>query len=396
MAALLTSEMEKTEKIVQYMDECRAMGLTVGPPDVNRSGVAFTVTDGTMRFGLAAVKNVGAAAIESIVGVRDAGGSFRSLDDFMGRVDLRLLNRRVVESLIKAGAFDTLGMTRAGLLAGLDQALEVGQKQQRDREQGQASLFDALTPPDSAPAVRNGGSAGAISGPPQMDEWPADQLLAYEKEVLGFYLSGHPMERFTAAARRLGTLGAADLAGRSVGARVALLGQISGLRERATKSGNRMAFATLEAVDGPVALTVFPEALRTCGPALRSTGPVMVKGRVDDTDKGRVVLVEEASAVDEAALEAAAAPQAPPARACRLLVPGGAEGGDATALMAALAGLCRSHRGPTPVFLHVLVDGQEVVVALPGHAIRASEAFVAEAEALVGAGRVQVEHAGGA
>jgi DNA polymerase-3 subunit alpha len=292
MAAVLTSEMERTDKIVQYMDECRAMGLSVAPPDVNLSAAKFAVSGDTIRFGLAAIKNVGATAIESIIALRQSGGPFRSLGDFCVRADLRMVNRRVIESLIKAGAFDSLKATRAALLAGLDQAMEAGQRRQREREEGQGSLFDALAGPSAAP-----GTAGEPPLP-TVAEWPSDQLLGYEKEVLGFYLSGHPLERFRQAAQSMGSLSAAELATRSVGARVAVLGQISNVRERATKSGNRMAFATLEAVDGAVNLTVFPEALKTCGPALRAQGPVLVKGRIDDTDKGRVLLVEEISVVD--------------------------------------------------------------------------------------------------
>src|SRR5882762_8433132 len=146
MAALLTSEMEKTDKIVQYIEECRSMGLRVEAPDVNVSGARFTVVGETIHFGLAAIKNVGAIAIDSIVKARETG-AFASLADFCGRVDLRLVNRRVVESLIKAGAFDWLGETRAGLLSGLDQAMEAGQRSQWDRDEGQASLFESLSSP---------------------------------------------------------------------------------------------------------------------------------------------------------------------------------------------------------------------------------------------------------
>ncbi len=162
MAALLTSEMDKTDKIVQYIEECRAMGLRVEPPDVNVSGAQFSVADGAIHFGLAAIKNVGATAIESIVKARTADGPFTSLWDFCVRVDLRLVNRRVGESLIKAGAFDSLEAARAGLLSGLDQAMEAGQRSQRDREEGQASLFEA---PGSA-GVR-GGRSGEPAGAAQ-------------------------------------------------------------------------------------------------------------------------------------------------------------------------------------------------------------------------------------
>src|SRR2546421_7744255 len=152
MAALLTSEMGDTDKIVKYIEECRAMGLTVSPPDVNVSAVQFSVAGDTIRFGLAAIKNVGEAAMESILATRAGEGAFKTLDDFCARVDLRLVNRRVMESLVKAGAFDSLGLTRAHLPAPTRPAPAGGQRVQRDRLEGQASFFDALIPPAAAPA----------------------------------------------------------------------------------------------------------------------------------------------------------------------------------------------------------------------------------------------------
>src|SRR5256884_427383 len=168
MAALLTSEMGDTDKIVTYIEECRAMGIGVDPPDVNVSAVRFSVAGDTVRFCLAAIKDVGQAAIESILQARAAGGVFASLEDFCARVDLRLVNRRVLEPLIKAGAFDSLGLTRAHLLATVDGALESGQRNQRDPAEGPASLFDLLPAPSAAPGAQAVGGApggGANHGP---------------------------------------------------------------------------------------------------------------------------------------------------------------------------------------------------------------------------------------
>ncbi|HEV8585066.1 MAG TPA: DNA polymerase III subunit alpha, partial [Methylomirabilota bacterium] len=176
MAALLTSEMGDTDKIVKYIEECRAMGIEVQPPDVNVSAVQFSVAGDTIRFGLAAIKNVGEAAMESILRTRRTDGSFQGLEDFCARVDLRLVNRRVIESLIKAGAFDSLKLPRAHLLTLADAALESGQRQQRDRAEGQGSFFDLL--PEAAPRPKNE-PAGVVP------EWDGDQRLAFEKEVLG-------------------------------------------------------------------------------------------------------------------------------------------------------------------------------------------------------------------
>jgi len=393
MAALLTSEMDKTDKIVLYVEETRAMGLRVEPPDVNVSRADFTVAGEAIHFGLAAIKNVGATAIESIVRTREADGRFASLDDFCARVDLRLVNRRVVECLIKAGAFDSLQSTRAGLLAALDQAMDGGQRQQRDREEGQVSLFDVLGGGGAKPAAAPTAVAARVP------EWPQEEMLAYEREVLGFYLSGHPLEQHREMVRRIGALSAGDLAARSTGARVLLLGQVSAFSESTTKSGNRMAFATLELVDGSIPLTIFPEPYRSCAGALRHKGPVIVRGRADDSDKGRVVLAEEIKPLEEAMGNLAPAGNGhgngagtASAHACRIRVSAAAEA--LPELLAAVKAACREHEGRTPLFLHVLLPEQEVVLRIKELGVDPASDLVTKVEGLLGAGSILVEYAG--
>ncbi len=406
MAALLTSEMDKTDKIVQYVEETRAMGLRVEPPDVNVSRAEFTVSGDAIHFGLAAIKNVGATAIDSIVKAREADGIFTSLDDFCGRVDLRLVNRRVIESLIKAGAFDSLQNTRAGLLASLDQAMEGGQRRQRDREEGQVSLFDALGGGDAAP------KAAVVPPAARVPEWPQEEMLAFEREVLGFYLSGHPLEQYREVARRINALTAADLSTRATGARVLLLGQVSAFSESATKSGNRMAFATLELVDGSVPLTIFPEPYRTCAVALRHRGPVIVKGRADDSDKGRVVLAEEIKPLEEAVTNGGLGGNGHVngnghtnghggngrgagvdiAHACRIRVSAAAE--PLADLLASVKAACYEHEGRTPLFVHVLLPTQEVVLRVKELGVDPAPELVAKVEGLLGPGSILVEYAG--
>ncbi len=411
MAALLTSEMEKTDKIVQYIEECRSMGLRVEAPDVNVSGARFTVVGEVIHFGLAAIKNVGSSAIDSIVKSRDQAGRLSSLGDFCARVDLRLVNRRVIESLIKAGAFDSLGGTRAGLLSGLDQAMEAGQRSQRDRDEGQGSLFEGalFVGPPGAKAVDPAAVAAAEAHVP---EWPREELLAAEKEVLGFYLSGHPLDEYRELAARLKTVSASELAARPAASRVLLLGLVGALTENATKSGNRMAFATLELVDGSVPLTVFPEPYRACSVALRHAGPVLVRGRIDDSDKGRVVLAEEVKPLDEATIAGARAfgnggatagagsdaeisgggRGESGAHTCRIRVRPGPAGPDDT--LASVRSICEAHPGPTPVFVHVLLADQEVVVRAKGLSVTADPALVAKVESVLGPGSILVEYAG--
>src|SRR5207245_2208312 len=262
----------------------------------------------------------GEAAMESILRARAEAGPFTSLEDFCARVDLRLVNRRVLESLSKAGAFDSLGLTRAHLLATADAALESGQRKQRDRAEGQASFFDLL--PAGAPAP----SAPVAEVVP---EWEPDQRLAFEKEVLGFYVSGHPLARFRGVVESLGLTTTAELAAKGHAARVLLFGHPTGLKATSTKSGNRMAFFTLEDMDGTVDITVFPEPFKAAAPCLHSREALLVRGRVDDGEKGRVVLAEDIRLLEQALAESSGRPRnggaAPEPNACRIRVAPGAD-----------------------------------------------------------------------
>jgi DNA polymerase III subunit alpha len=376
MAALLTSEMANTDKVIVHIDECRAMGIEVLPPDVNASGFRFGVAEGAIRFGLGAIKNVGEKAIQSIVGARDAAGPFGSLPDFCRRVDTQLVNRRVVESLVKAGAFDSLGHARAHLLAHLDAAFDEGQRHQREREQGQASIFDLL----------GGEVAGTAPVPvePPVPEWDLDQLLLNEKEVLGFYLSGHPLRRVWQQARELGAVATADLASREDGSRVLVCGLPSRIQEVNTKKGDRMAFVTLEDMDGSIELTVFPEALRQGGAHLRSGAPILVRGRVEGAGAPRKLLAEDIRPLPTETDPAGLAPGVG-FGVCRIRV--GAETADAHRLRA-LRAICEAHPGPSPLYLHLELEGQEAVIRAHRVAVRASPSLVAEIEALFGGGRV--------
>ncbi|MGH7393364.1 MAG: DNA polymerase III subunit alpha, partial [Candidatus Rokuibacteriota bacterium] len=344
MAALLTSEMGDTDKIVKYIEECRAMGIRVEPPDVNVSAVTFSVKGDTIRFGLAAIKNVGEAAMESILEARRREGRFEGLEDFCTRVDLRLVNRRVLESLVKAGAFDSLGLTRAHLLATVDAALESGQRQQRERAEGQGSFFDLL------PAVAAAPRAEPAAVTP---EWDDDQRLQFEKEVLGFYVSGHPLARYGPLMESLGITTTGDLAGKSAGSRVLLLGQVAALKETATKSGNRMAFATLEDMAGTVEVTVFPEPFKAAVEHLRGREPVLVRGRLDDSERGRSVLAEDVRPLErvltENGVRAAPTPGEPSAVRIRVVA---AE--DPKSVLGSVREACAEHPGAVPVFVHVL------------------------------------------
>ncbi|HCW51095.1 MAG TPA: hypothetical protein DGR79_03365 [Clostridiales bacterium] len=292
MAASLTSVMGSSERVAYYVEECRRMGVEVLPPDVNESQARFTVAGGKIRFGLAAVKNLGEAAIEAIVAAREEKGPFRSLYDFCRRVDTRLLNKRAVESLIKAGAFDSLGGHRGQYLLALDRDLEAAQRHQRSEREGQLSLFSDIPAASGAP----GGAPGFQEvGPPlpPCDPLPKASLLAMEKEVLGLYLSGHPLAQYQAQLVRLDTVSTAHLSERWEGDAVTVGGMVSNTKKIVTRNGSPMMFATIEDLTGAVEVVIFPSVLEKYAGLLQPDATVIVRGRVSFKDEEPKVIADE-------------------------------------------------------------------------------------------------------
>jgi len=271
MAALLTSEIGDTDKIVMYIAECRDMGIPVLPPDINHSELPFRSEGGKIRFAMLAIRNVGEGAIRSILEHRSKFGSFRDLFQFCEAVDSRTVNKRVLESLIKSGALDSLGWKRAQLMAMADAALEVGQKAQRDRLSGQKGLFAGLMGPSAMPTPQA----------PDIPEWPPEQLLAFEKETLGYYVSGHPLDRFTGELSQYSKKPVAELIsdGESVECQVA--GIVTECRIRRTKKGELMAVFTLEDLTGAVEAVLFPSSYAKYEAYLATDTPVCINGRFE-------------------------------------------------------------------------------------------------------------------
>jgi DNA polymerase-3 subunit alpha len=354
------------------------MGIGILPPDVNVSRFSFTVDGDTIRFGLGAIKNLGQKAIESIVASREQQGAFVSLVDFCRRLDLQLVNRRVVESLVKAGAFDFAARPRAQLMAALDGAFEAGQRHQRERDESQVSMFDLL----------GGAAEGAAVDPDPPDasivEWDAEQRLLNEKEVLGFYLSGHPLRGVWDRARQLGVVGTGELGQIEDGARVLLCGLVSALREINTKNGNRMGFATIEDVEGTIEVTIFPELFRQSAAHLRSGTPLLVRGKVEGTTTARKLLADD---VRPLPAEDEGTGVSPLPRSCRVSIR--TDGGPDP--LPALRAICEAHRGTVPLALRLRVDGAEVDVRSRTLRVRPSAAFVEAVEALLGPGSVTLE-----
>ncbi len=285
MAAVLTSERGTTEKIVKYINECREMGIPILPPDVNASDVHFTPDRDGIRFGLAAIKNVGEPAIRSIV----AGKPFHSVFDLCERVDLRSVNKRVLESLIKAGALDSLGTDRGRLFGSVDRAIEWGHKKQHERETGQGGLF-------ASPA--EGDDGGDMMS--DIEPWSEALRLAYEKETLGFYITGHPLRRHMDEIRSITQVGTADLPGRETGSEVVVAGIVSGVRTKRTKKGDPMADVLLEDLEGVVEVRVFPDTYAKCRTTIVADAPVIVKGRLENDETRILILASNFLPLDEA------------------------------------------------------------------------------------------------
>lgn len=272
MAALLTEDMENTDKVVKNIAEVRSMGIEVLPPDINASDRSFTVHDNAIRFGLGAVKGVGSSAIEVILEVRREG-AFSSLHDFCERVNLQKVNKKVLEALIKCGAFDSLGGRRAQFMEALEGAMDAGQRLQRERTLGQESLFGMEEIVSSS-----GNGHGKL---PEVEEWPEKVLLNFEKVALGFFITGHPLARYQDTIRRFATCDAASLHDRADKEEVKVCGIVAGIKELTTKKGDRMAFATLEDLSGLVEMVLFPEVYAASSDLIKGEAPIFVSGTLD-------------------------------------------------------------------------------------------------------------------
>ncbi|HHJ12890.1 MAG TPA: DNA polymerase III subunit alpha [Gammaproteobacteria bacterium] len=286
MAAVLSADMDNTDKVVTLIDECRRMGLAVVAPDINRSGYAFTVeagseagqTRGTVVYGLGAIKGVGEAAIQVLIGERTANGPYRSLHDLCRRVDSRKVTRRVYEALIRAGALDSLGEHRATLMAALADAMRMAEQQLRDSAAGQTDLFGNLAGAgdrEDAPAV-------ALAVQP---EWDAETRLAGEKETLGLYLSGHPIDRYREELARIvsSPLGEVLDEDAQPGTRersVVIAGLVVEFRTRSTQSGGRMAFLTLDDGSARLELRLFSRVYEQHRAILAQDKVLVVQGSV--------------------------------------------------------------------------------------------------------------------
>ncbi|MCL6611368.1 MAG: DNA polymerase III subunit alpha [Peptococcaceae bacterium] len=284
MTALLTSVRDNTDKVAVYIEECRRMGIDVLPPDVNQSRETFSVVGSSIRFGLAAIKNVGLGAVEAIISAREKDGPFKSFADFCSRLDTRVVNRRVMENLIKSGAMDSLGSRRAQLMAALDAGLNLAQQAQKDRANGQISLLEFW-----GDEVRDTVSLEL----PDIEEYPGSELLAMEKEAIGFYLSGHPLMEYRRSLAELDGVTVAEIKEMEGENPVVCGGMLTSVKKIATRKGDPMAFASLEDLTGNLEVVFFPRVYRDCQKLIRDEAVVAVKGKAVNTGETVKVLAEE-------------------------------------------------------------------------------------------------------
>jgi len=289
MAAILTSETGNTDKIVLYINDCRKNGINVLPPDVNESQSTFVVTRDGIRFGMSAVKNVGENAVEAIVKEREKGGPFETLFDFCRRVDLRIVNRKTIESLIQAGAFDTLNRNRAQLYEGLEKALTYAQNFQAFAVRGQSSLFD-LSPQKLSPLTPT---------LPDVQEWSESEKLDREKAMLGFYVSGHPLLKFEEEVNVFSTakFGQPEIV--KSGSVVRACGIVTGVKKKIDKKGNLMAFVTLEDFTGRGECIVFSDAYKKFESFFHQDSMIMVIGKGEAGGTSLRILVQEVYPMDK-------------------------------------------------------------------------------------------------
>jgi DNA polymerase-3 subunit alpha len=389
MAALLTSETSKPENVVKYISECREIGIAVVPPDVQTSAATFTPTGDSIRFGLAAIKNVGHNAIESIIKAREelqaeSKQGFATLWEFCERVDLRLMNKRVLESLCKAGALDAFGR-RAQVFASLDKAMERAQKSQRDAAAGQHGLFGMFDDP-----VAQTVSEDALNAAP---DWDEHTRLQNEKDVLGFFVSGHPLDKYREKLRNLkvvDTLTACEMKPEpqqfrrgqaEQGSEIQIAGVITGLKvAKSKRSGEMYAQACLEDTVGKIELIAFPKDYEKLSEKLKIDVPVLVRGSLrGEEDAAPKLSISSITALEDVKVKLP--------DALRIRVP--LHSPDEL-LLSKLDSIFRAAPGNGKLLLNLEEPGEFCAVIEPHVGVAADVAFIEQVESLVGRGAVQI------
>jgi DNA polymerase-3 subunit alpha len=385
MAALLTSVMQSTDKVSKYIQECRNIGIEVAPPDINMGFAKFRPVDNRILYGLAAVKNVGGNAIEAIIQERETGGPFKTIFDLCSRVDLKTVNSKTLEALVRCGACDSLPGSRAQKMAVLDEAMELGRRAQRDRASGQASLFGDDF--DSTPAFE--------PSLPQVEEFSTETIIADEKDLLGLYLTVHPLDPYRDWIKQHATVNAVDLMDLTPAERrdVCVAGIIQHVRDFTTQRGDSMAILEVEDLTGTVVCSVGGEEYRRYKPELKEGNVVFVRGRIyirtyqvkgEAREEARVVCKE----LDN---RQGSANQAPAKKIHTMHFRMSADNAKAPKLVGELKNLLNANRGESRVILHVDNNGDSKDFLLRGNEVRISGELLRICRSFFGQDNVWVE-----
>ncbi len=370
MAALMSLDMDDNAKTYKNINACREMGIRILPPDVNQSRVKFTVIDGAIRFGLGAIRGVGSKTAEAIIAAREPGGAFESLAELCQRLTGQWVNRRVLEALIKCGAFDSTGAARAASMAQVDDALKLAQRMQSDAGKNQMGLFGATL---AVAALPQRGEA--------VPEWGQQEKLAYEREALGFYITAHPLDKFEHEVARMGALATADLSSQADGSQVQIAGVIHQVKLKNSKSGRRYATFSFEDREGTVEAIAWPETYQKFERLIHQTEPVALRGKLDVDDERAQIIVDEVRPLG-AALAASV-------REVRIRA---AMGSLADDTVERLRSVLAQHSGRSLVYLHLALDGGREAVLLFGdnYRVAPTDEFRAEVEQLLSPGALEL------
>jgi DNA polymerase III subunit alpha len=364
MAALLTSVADDKDKMAVYLGECRRMGISVLPPDVNESAANFTPVGADIRFGLTAVRNVGHHVVDGIVAAREAHGKAVNFHGFLDTAPLVVCNKRVVESLIKAGAFDSMGHSRRGLMSVYDSAIDSVLELKRNDERGQGSLWDDFDEPDPV----------LMGSVPDLPDWDKRTKLAFEREMLGLYVSDHPLqglEHILAAERDIGIGELVTEDGPRDGM-VTIAGMITSVTRKTTKRGDIWAVLSVEDLEASVEVLLFPKAYDMVATVLATDTVVKVKGRVKVDDDTVSINASELTLPDLAEAPSGPVVISLPAVRCT------------PAVLDRLQEVLSSHPGTTEVRLRLLKPEGTLVARLPRHRVTPSQPLMADLKALLG------------
>ncbi len=376
MAALLTSEKDNRDKIIKHISGCKEMGIEVLPPDINESDRDFSVAAGAIRFGLAGVKNVGTGAIDAIVRARNEGGKFSSFHDFCCRVDLSKVNKRVMESLIKCGTFDSMDYRRRQLIMSCDGIIEKAQRRRKEEASLQATLFDQLyTKDEQLSSVIND---NALLDVP---EWDNKELLSYEKETLGFYITGHPLSRFADKISIVANTDTEGITRLNDKDNVIIAGIVSNIREITTKKKDVMAYVTLEDLKGSASVIFFADVYRKASSLLHGDDPILIKGVLDVSEESSKIIASEAQPLSEVAA---------PAHTCAYFSVSATKC-DAE-LLASLREVIRRYPGKCDGYLRLMAEDYETLIYLgEDNKIGISESIKNAADLILGAGATRFQ-----